>query len=551
MKINKDDILSSRRSILALGGGLAGAYYLGRAPEPTAALTSLSLSVGDSSVTTGDGQITDVNVLESNSQIEYTWEGYDSTETPTITTEVKATNTSTNDHLGSGAKTYETILQDTASELPDTSGSETVQFSTLYSGYSFPVSIPGNHSGMTVSDFEESNDGQTQTTELAFRVTFDTTSVTTTESTTALVEVTNGQNANPGQQVALSSHTFEPYCRQVVRDSNENLVALVLPDGSNVYPYISTDDGQTWTKGSTGFSHTYDDTGEQYRRNPGLYIDANDKIHLSTTDGSSKFYYNRFSIATDGTVTTDVSGEVVNGDTNSGVGTQGSRLTIDSTGTIWVGHTVGFTSMGSAYADIAVSRRDSAGSWTTYREGFGQTDQRFIRGLHVDTNDDLHVAIAYRDTDTEYAKFDAANTAFVQSTPDHLAAKQFWGELMVVNGTEPVVVTGNTAYHKSSGSWSSAQFSTQTVNAPSIARGSDGDLHIVYDANGDIFQNQASSVGNLDTANEVTLISSADTLERPSVRWQYNNLNNDADGIVDIAYGNATTANTKFYGYVP
>lgn len=224
----------SRRQLLTLAvgsGGVAAGTVL-FSPQSTAAITDPSFSVNNSTITTPDGTITDV-VIEGSSTAEFNWEGFESTETATINFNVRATDTTTNSHLSSGAKSYDTILS-TDYSLPDTSGSVSISFTDLYSSTSFPVSIPGNHSGMAVSDFESSADNSTRTTELEYQLDISATSASATTSKTGLVDVTN-ENTYISGTVTQSGTAVSNATVFVVDAATDSLVARTTTDSNGQY----------------------------------------------------------------------------------------------------------------------------------------------------------------------------------------------------------------------------------------------------------------------------------------------------------------------------
>lgn len=153
--------------MLILGTGAAGVTWV--SSQSASAEFAAEWVVEDASIRTEDGKITDVVFTGDESYLELDWEEFTEGEDIHIELNVKATDSAENDHLDDGATEYETILNTTYT-VEESSGRDEQTFVELFDGESFPVSIPGRHSGLSVEDFESETEGESEIVELQSRV---------------------------------------------------------------------------------------------------------------------------------------------------------------------------------------------------------------------------------------------------------------------------------------------------------------------------------------------------------------------------------------------
>lgn len=182
MEISRRKALGVAAAAAAIGGGAVGGKTI---MEEVSADVDGTLSWNTTSpsvTTTDDGTITDVFIGDATASddtgISVQWEGFESTGTDDITVIIEARAASTWD--GTGETTYETIASGTISSDGSSTG-------VVYAGGgglsddadadwadvlgSQNYSLPGNHSGMSVANFESDTDGNTLTRTVDVRIT--------------------------------------------------------------------------------------------------------------------------------------------------------------------------------------------------------------------------------------------------------------------------------------------------------------------------------------------------------------------------------------------
>jgi hypothetical protein len=161
----------TKRDVLSVGIGVAAGFMgLRVLSEPTVAVAGWSAS--DVSFSNSSGDLSSIQVPESGFEFTFTWSGLGSgTHTVETLVEMKLDD----GNASSAANTYEDVWSGEFS-VEDGSGSEGYSKLNWDSSNtdSFPIDITGSHSGISLTDFEPSSDGETKSTTVDFRITFNT-----------------------------------------------------------------------------------------------------------------------------------------------------------------------------------------------------------------------------------------------------------------------------------------------------------------------------------------------------------------------------------------
>lgn len=172
----KDSKQLSRRAIIkggaaaALGTAAAGSavYYKEQATEEPVFAGHLSTwSAADLAIDSGDGKISDIWIPESSVELSVSWDNY--TPTETVTFELSAT-LPNNSNVS-----YEVITSGTF-DIGSETGSwdyANIPWNEASTPFSSDPSILSNHSQISASHFENSNDGSTASTTVEVKAWFD------------------------------------------------------------------------------------------------------------------------------------------------------------------------------------------------------------------------------------------------------------------------------------------------------------------------------------------------------------------------------------------
>lgn len=257
--------MPTRRHVIRLGAGavFAGGVSLS-STRSASGQTTVTWSVGDLSAETSDGLITDVVLNGDTSTLELSWVGLESTSDPIdLAVDVRATSASTNDHLSSGATQYETLVSDSVSPS-STSGSVEQTFTNTFTSATFPVSIPQNHSSLSVSDFEADSSTK-QKVELEMRVSAVTPSTTGAAEDSFQVTVSEASGGTIAGTVEFDLAGADGAEVFVIDTSNDTLAATTTTDSSgNFSVSVSTGEYHVVARYTDSNGVTYSDESRPF-----------------------------------------------------------------------------------------------------------------------------------------------------------------------------------------------------------------------------------------------------------------------------------------------
>lgn len=330
------------------------------------------------------------------------------------------------------------------------------------------------------------------------------------------------------------------HVRQLIRKSTGSLVALVQTTTARVRPYISTDGGDTWIRGDFAFI-AYD-----LLPAPGA-IDGSDQIHISARGNNitTEIYYHSFTIDSSGAVTPITNSETVVAN-NDGV--SGSSIAIASDGTVYVVLLSGQKVMGTAYDHPYLYRRDGAGSWTAVTNVASGSQNWYYPSATADSSDRIVIGLSEDSSNsTQWARWNGSSL----TGPETVTTANTTNSAIYTQSDDTAIISADNAlWHRgTTGGWTSDQYTTDIVDWATIApTDTAGEIAVLYQSGGDIYRN-VNTFGSFDPADAEVAVSSANTLKRPTSRWQYHH---DTDASrVDYLYYDTTNSDVHYASVEP
>lgn len=361
-------------------------------------------------------------------------------------------------------------------------------------------------------------------------------------------------------QISSSASSSDSSSRQVARFSNGDLVAGVADSANNnVVLYVSTDDGSSWSNEGTCDAYIGTESSGSFTSTVrfGLSVDSADNVRISSRDPASAtdIIYNQFSYdSSNVALTQDVTNEIAY---SAGNNVGQSTIVVSSADTPYIAFQYLTKVMGTLYFYLRLVERASAGSWNDLGNFAGSSADHTKVSAAADSVDDIHVSWRRGTVDAMWTEYVQSSGSFAtnETIKSNLSASVGDTAVMVDSSNDEPLVTynnddvlsGGAIARRVSGSWDDVAYSSDAVTEASLTY-ANGDIHIVFrDANDDIAHNSASSYDMFDTANQTALVSSADTLTEPTVRWQQYNENDPPNGdIVDFTYFDSTNGNLSY-----
>lgn len=337
-----------------------------------------------------------------------------------------------------------------------------------------------------------------------------------------------------------SGQSTDSNSRQIVRSSSGNIIAVVQENATTIRPYVSSDDGDTWSSGTSTFNGDGAETFD-------IAIGSGDGIHITARDPNNvnDVIYHQFTITSTGSVTVNAEGELVYNDNR---GTGQCKVTVDSTDTVYATTQYADKIMGTEYDNLQLMRRDGAGSWTNLGVFIGNSSNNYDNPtVAADGVDDIH--IVYEDTsggNTLWNMWDSSAGSFVGE--ESVTASNFGGSsISHANDDEPVVTVGNSIFKRDAGTWTSETFTTESVDNSTVTYNGT-DIFVLYQTSGNIHWNYGQ-IGSFDSSAYSVLVDNANTLQEPSGRWQQNSANDPYPYLAEILYYDSTNGEIH-YDYV-
>lgn len=223
--------------------------------------------------------------------------------------------------------------------------------------------------------------------------------------------------------------------RQIARKSNGDIVALIQQSGGVCRPWISTDEGATWTQGDTdlGYGSTDATSDTVSRAGVSLAVDSSDVFHACGFDAAAGVgQYDQFTISSTGAVTMNVTGETVDSSNDF----QWGEIVVDSSDVPWIFGGFANRTMGTAYRHLRIYNR-SGGSWSTIArpDVGGELNYRFPSAA-FDANGDFHV-VYQQPPNGKWRKWDVSAGSL--SSDRDVGFSEFNGHFAISDGNIYVV----------------------------------------------------------------------------------------------------------------